>query len=132
MAKEWPFPGDSPVARARKMALAFRAALEEVKPELVEDLDDRFLQWGERWHTSRPAPYEPDEWIPTKEAADLINLSVGALSSLRVSGRIKGRLRRPRGRGFEFKVADVLELSTKLRGRGHPWREETSTDKVPD
>ncbi len=129
---EWPFKGDSPVARARKMALAYRAALEQYNRDLVKGMDDRFVRWGERWHTPQPVAYSDDDWIPTDDAAALIQITPGTLSRLRVSGRINGKLRKhvDGGRGFAFRVADVYKLSSELRPRGLQPR--TSTDKVSD
>lgn len=165
---KWPFPGDSPIARARKVALAYRALAEEqveliaklkyalraldnlpvenVDPELpakieellafnaddpVHALDQRFTQWGEQWHSNTPIHYEPDDWVVTKIAANLINISTGALSRLRKTGRIKGRFVREVGiGGYTYQVKDVYALSEQLRGRA--WRTDPSTDTVTD
>lgn len=51
-AKLWPFPGDSPVARARKIALAYRQVANELQHELeelrrlVEKIDERAIHWS--------------------------------------------------------------------------------------
>lgn len=127
----WPFLGDSPVARARKMALAYREALGQRAPDLVAEMDERFVRWGERWHNAAVAvDLSDDDWVSTEEAAALIQISRGSMSRLRVEGRIKGRYRKGE-RGFEFRVGDVYKLSTELRGRGSNWRGRGSTDKVP-
>jgi hypothetical protein len=128
----WPFPGDAPVTRARKVALAFREALNEVKPEKVEELDRQFQRWGELWTAPMMVTWGDDDWIPTIEAAKLIHINPGSLNQLRVRGRIKGRRRTDRASttGMEYKVADVLKLSSTLRGRG--WRTKAATDTVTD
>ena len=134
MPSSWPFPGDSPVARARKMALAYRALAEEFQNMLaagvaptntVADLDKRFRDWGERWVGEKPATYDLDDWVPTTEAADLIQISTGALSRARVRGRIKGEWRGQRF-GYWYQVRDVYALSETVRGR-----DRASTDTVP-
>lgn len=129
MPGQWPFPGDSPVVKARKMALAYRAALQEMDPALVKEMDQRFADWGQRWHATEHVAYGPEDWVPTDIAASMVDLSTGTLSILRTRGRIKGRLRQKGERGFEYKVKDVLALSTEIRRRN--WRNGNSTDKVP-
>jgi hypothetical protein len=126
MTNEWPFKGDSPAVRARKVAWAYRAAAEQMQARLAEldpehadkdavaDLDQRFRQWGERW----PAPvrhYEMDEWVTAKEAADIAGIAPGTIGSLRVRGRIDARL--VDGKTFLYRVRDVHELAGKVRGR---------------
>lgn len=115
------------------MMLAYREIAKKHDPEAVAELDERFRSWGERWHTDEPVTYRPDEWIPTAEAAQLIQISPGALSSLRVNGRITGRIRRVRAQGnagFEYQVSDVLHLSQEIRRRG-PGNNGTGADSPP-
>ena len=118
MHARWPFPGDSPAARARKIALAYRAALEAIDPKTAGELDERFRSWGERW----PAPvrsYNDDEWVTADEAGDLIGISGGTISSLRVRGRIDGKFD---GKRYLFLVIYVYKLSGDVRGRRSPVR----------
>lgn len=125
MTLHWPWPGDAPVVRARKIAWAYRAALEEIAPDKVAELDARFRQWGERW----PAPvrhYEPHEMVTAEEAGDILALSGGAVSSLRVNGRIKGHYDKPTRR-FLYRVEDLHKLSSTLRRR-----KPSTTDRVSD
>lgn len=127
----WPFPGDSPVVRARKMALAYRALAEGFSVRQVEELDDRFLTWGEQWHLPQPIVYSEGDWVHVTEAARLIHVNPHTLSTLRVRGRIKGRICRGKRRGFEYLYEDLMKLSTQLRGRGgKAWRNPKSTDRV--
>lgn len=113
---KWPFPGDSPLIRARKVAWAYRAALAELKPEIADDLDDRLArQWGERWITGTAA-YGPDDWVTSGEAGEILGMSPGRVGQLRVEGRIKGVLEG--GKRFKYKVSDVYALSENVRRRG--------------
>lgn len=167
--KKWPFPGDHPVSRARKMALAYRAlaqeqqqarediraALEKLDRRLiaydnpasltlidqalkaldgdgVKDLDDRFTSWGETWHAEQPQTYGPDDFVKGDVAASLIHISKKSISTLRINGRLKGTWDPDMGTagGYWYKVADVYELSTTLRGRN--WRQKESTDTLKD
>jgi len=153
----WPFPGDSPVARARKVALAYRhvaqqqhqaanilaqamrkadtrllaydspTTLEEIKAALkvfdasdpVAELDKRFTDWGETFHTEAPVHYDMDDYVKAEEAAALIHLSRKSMSALRVRGRIKGHWTPDIGTsgGYLYLVRDVYALSTTLKSR---------------
>lgn len=129
--RKWPFPGDAVLVRARKVAWAYRAVVEEIAPARCKELDEKFTEWGEHWHCSQIAPYDGNDLLPTIEAASLIGITSGSLSNLRVVGRIKGYKRRDRGRGFAYKVNDLLELSTQIRNRRVGWHGANSADKVP-
>lgn len=166
--RNWPFPGDSPVARARKMALAYRA-LAEQQDELIKafvaimhaldrkliafdnpgtlamidhklkkarelggpsELDQRFSDWGEEWHAELPVTYEADDYITGRQAAPLLNINANTVGRLRIAGRIKGKWDPTVGSrgGWTYLVADVWELSTKLRGRN--WRTKERIDSI--
>lgn len=130
---EWPFPGDTAIVRARKVAWAYRAVAEKLQARVneldpnnagdeVADLDTRFRQWGERW----PAPvrnYDPDEWISADEAGRIAGVSGGYISSLRVAGRIEGKM--VDRKSFRYQVRDVHRLAEVIRRR-----RESSTDRV--
>ncbi len=155
------------MARARKVALAYRARAEEhaaqarelrdllaeINPTLlkfadtelagriqkaikttvedVADLDQRFWDWGESWHCPSKQTYEPDDMLPAREAAPLIQVAANTLNRMRLRGRIKGHWKGGKGTGvngqYLYRVRDVYQLSSELRGRG--WR---ATDSVPD
>lgn len=170
MKRLWPFPGEAPVTRARKVALAYRqvaqqqhqilavlsdaldkadtrllsydspATLVAIKQALagippadpVAELDKRFTDWGETFHCEQPAHYEMDDYVTAKIAAQLIHVGPNAVQALRVKGRIKGHWTPDLGTvgGYLYKVRDVYDLSSKLRGRD--WRRKESTDTLND
>ena len=45
----WPFPADTPLERARKIALAYRSALYAAAPEECRRLDDRAITLRQGW-----------------------------------------------------------------------------------
>lgn len=122
----WPFPGDSPVVKARKVALAYRSVAEELHKALlahqaeaadpVADLDQRFRKWGITWHAEATIVHSDDDWVSAKEAANLVHLSKGAISRLRATGRLKGEWRGYHD-GYYFRVGDVYALSNEVRSR---------------
>lgn len=110
--------------RARKIAWAYRAALEKAgPPEAVSELDERFLGWGERW-IAPPAVYKPDDYVTAVEGGQLLGVSDGTISEQRMRGRIKGVRD---GKRYLYKVADLWELSTSLRRRS-----DSPTVRVPN
>jgi len=164
----WPFPGDSSVVRARKIALAYRQAAAEqmaranrmravltaaklrslraIDPDLakqitelikekpadvVHEMDERFLKWGEKWHTPlRRTSYDPDEMLGAEEAAQLLSVQAATLLTMRRRGRIRGVYVRSQNPHFEFKVADLYKLQSEMRGR-NGGKSET-TDNMAD
>lgn len=150
--RAWPHLGDAPVVRARKVALSYRAqALEYERiiaryQELTKDvdadklpepaevdtahLDRKFTEWGESWHCEVEIQYGPDDEVKAKVGGPLIGIDARSLGAMRARGRIKGRWNKPAGSNghYLYKVADIWELSTKLRGRS--WRASGSTDTV--
>lgn len=150
--RAWPYPGDAPIVRARKVALSYRtqaleyeriiARYQELTKDVdadklpepaqigVADLDSKFIEWGERWHAEIDITYGPEDEVKAKIAGPLIGISGRSIGAMRARGRIKGRWNKPKGDNghYLYKVADVWELSTKLRGRS--WRASGSTDTV--
>lgn len=153
MTRGWPFPGDAPVVRARKVALAYRAIAQDQAQQLkaykdilskldrrlllyddrqaaarlhalvehtndtqVEELDQRFADWGQTWHADIPMSYDLDDTVPARIAAELLCIAPGTLGRLRANGRIKGEFR-GRADGFWYRVRDVYALSSEVRGR---------------
>lgn len=114
MAGRWPHPGDSPIVRARKCAWAYRAALESAgRQDLVAELDNRFMDWDERW-VAPVGRYEPTDWVTAKEAGELLGVSDGTISKNRMNGRIKGR---KVNQTYFYLVTDVYALSDSVRRR---------------
>lgn len=127
MSSRWPFAGDSVTVRARKIAWAYRAVIEEAaadNPALLlklSELDERFRSWDESWIAPKKT-FSMDDWVTATEAGSILGVSGGAVSVLRVKGRIKGRRD---GKRFLYLVADVWSLSDRPRRRTQP-----ATDRV--
>lgn len=111
----WPFPGDSPVVRARRVALAYRAALLTADPVSCDTLDRRMRGWGQGWAVVRLYHYEMTDWITPAQAAELGSVNRRTVAAWRRHGRLRGR----RGAGgWEYLAGDVLlALSGTTRGR---------------
>lgn len=112
--RKWPYPGDSPVARARRVAQAYRAIAEAVDPDACADLDARLYQWGETWAVPTLVTVDPDDWLTPGDAANLAGVSVGQLRVWRKRGRIVGR---PNGNSYQYRAGDIQQLFTAVRRR---------------
>lgn len=115
VAQGWPFPGDSPVLKARRALYAYRAKLERVDPAGCAELDARMRRWGLTWIVPRELPADLGTWVSAADAADLAAVEMATLRQLRRRGRLHGRLNA--ANRWEYRVADVLALSTQPRGR---------------
>lgn len=127
----WPFPGDSPAAASRRIALAYRALAEEMAERLakyrdliidegddprvqVSDMDKRFRTWGQGWVNPSPTSYDPDDMVTAEEAGALIGVVGGTISSMRLRNRLNGEYD---GKRFLYRVSDVYQLADQVRRR---------------
>jgi hypothetical protein len=110
----WPFPGDAPLVRARKVALAYRAALSEADPVKCAALDDLMRRWGQTWAAASSEAYEPDALLTAREAADLASMRVSQIATLRRIGRLPGKRT---ASGWKYRAEDVQRLSINPRTR---------------
>lgn len=111
---QWPFLGDSPVARARRVAQAYRLALSKADPHACNELDGRISGWGERWVMPYAVTYAEDQWITPGQAADMAAVSVATIATLRRRNRLTGR---QRGKRWEYRAGEVIAAFTNIRAR---------------
>ena len=67
----WPWPADTELERARRVARQYREALQHVAPNLARHLDDICTRCGQRWIAAAPVVLDPDELLTTGEVAEL-------------------------------------------------------------
>jgi hypothetical protein len=111
----WPYPGDSPAARARRVALAYRQRLLKVAPAVCADLDATMRDFGQHWAIPRPVVADPEAWVSARDAAELAAIGLSTLRKLRERGRLTGRRISPRR--WEYQVKEVMSLTTQPRPR---------------
>jgi hypothetical protein len=120
----WPYAGDSPVARARRVAQAYRARLEILDLDGCHDLDRLFADLGETWVAPRVLTVQPTDWLTAAEAADLAGVGVATLRQWRRRGLLSGE-RDARG-SWRYWAGEVLDLvsspRTRTRRRVHTGR----------
>lgn len=111
----WPYPGDSPVAKARRVAHAYRARLEDAQPDWAAQLDQRFVSWGERWVVPHLALFDLDDWLTPAEAAELGGVDTATVRMWRARGRLTG-CRNANG-DWRYRARDVIALLSAPRTR---------------
>lgn len=112
----WPFPGDAPVVVARKVALAYRGALERVAPSVASDLDARMAAMGQDWVRPRVLKFELDALVGRTDAADVASVPPKVIDQWRSRGRLLGQ--RDRHGVWKYRVSDILAVSKNVRIRG--------------
>ena len=76
----WPFHGDTPLDRARRVAASYRQALLDRYPDAAFALDDQFTDWGETWVAPTLEPdLDLEAWVTVDVAADHVGLTVKAV-----------------------------------------------------
>lgn len=121
---QWPYPGDSPAARARRVAQAYRATLDVYAPRACADLDARMRNLGQQWVVPGVVTYDPDEWVDPAKAAELACVEVDAIRQMRRRGVIRGR---QVGKRWEYRVGEIEKAFMRPRSRN-----ATVTDTIPD
>ncbi len=115
MSHAWPFPGDSSIVRARKVALAYRELAAQFAPaEKLSEMDARFRRWGEGW-MSPVDTFGPDDWVNAKQAGQLAGMSGANVHKLRRNGEIRARYD---GRKYLFQVGEVQQLPHREKSIG--------------
>jgi excisionase family DNA binding protein len=113
-AAAWPWPGDSPLAIARKVANAYRARLHSVDPALCEQTDDLMRSFGQKWAVPNLITTPDDAVLTAAQAAEYLGISMAAIRRLRLAGRLKGY---QDGRVWVYEVLELRRLMTAPRPR---------------
>jgi len=110
----WPFPGESPVIRARRCALAYRALAADAGAD-VSTLDAKIREWGETWLALSVVVHGPDDWLTAAQAAEMAHTTPHNIRAARRRGRITGR--KGANGEWQFLARDVATLSSRVRSR---------------
>jgi hypothetical protein len=82
----WPWPGDSPLDRARRIAREYRDALNDTDPERCATMDARAEAVGQGWVRPRAAQYGLDDLLDIDRAADYCQVKAKTLFEWRRRG----------------------------------------------
>lgn len=121
----WPFPGESPLARARRAAQAYRTALAASDPAAAARLDDRLTAWGETWMVPKLITYGPDDMLTAAQAGEVLCISAAAVNNLRRAGRLPGT--RENGM-WRYRAREVTKLLAEPRRRQRRATDTLKTD----
>jgi hypothetical protein len=114
-AGRWPFPGDAPLVRARRVALAYRTRLADLEPGVCAEMDERMTRWGETWVVPRLVTFDADDQLTPAQAAELACVRIGTLRVWRQRNVLKGRC--VDGKWW-YRAGDVQAMSAQGRRRG--------------
>ena len=112
--RRWPFPGDTPLVRARRVAIAYRHRLFEADRAGCDKLDVKIAEWGEMWAVPRLVTVDEHSVLGPAGAAEYLGVSTAEIRRLRLAGRLVGE--RVRGR-WRYRVSDLHQLSVAVRRR---------------
>lgn len=82
----WPWPGDSPLDIARRVAQMYRRGWERIDPGGVALLDAQMAAAAQRWILPAVHTYEPTDLLTAELAADAMNVSRRTIYSWRERG----------------------------------------------
>jgi hypothetical protein len=69
----WPWPGDTELAIARKIAIAYREHLRAMARDRCDALDDVMRHYGQTWMLAKPVLYDDTDQVTTAQAAELVS-----------------------------------------------------------
>lgn len=109
----WPFPADTALERARRIAHSYRSALLSVDPEHCRLLDDRAVQLGQSW--VRPMETDVadlDRMMTADQIGELLTIDPRTVRMWGYRGHIAplGTKRAPR-----YRLGDVIDHLAKAR-----------------
>ncbi len=111
----WPWPGDTPLDRARRAALSYRQALLERYPDAAMELDDQFTGWGEHWVSPAIEHIDLESWVTIDVAASHVGLTAKAVYQWVYNGDLPAK--KCNDKRVRVKLMDVLDVNRDLRQR---------------
>lgn len=109
----WPFPGDSALDRAKRIAQSYRAELMAADPATCELLDGRAKAVGEGWVIPTLISVDVDDWVRVDSASELAGRSKDAIHKWIQRGKLKS-IKDEYGRAT-VRVGDVLDVVAEYR-----------------
>jgi hypothetical protein len=82
----WPWSGDTPAEKARRVARSYRDRLEFADPDACARLDREMTRLGQRWVLPTVATYTEDDLLPADLVADYAHVSLKAVYGWRKRG----------------------------------------------
>lgn len=109
----WPFPADTPLERARRIAHSYRSALLNTDPEECRRLDDKAAELGQGW--IRPLQVDPDNLEALLTADQIGELFTIDPRTVRMWGyRRRVEVRGSNGKPV-YRLGDVIDYMAMVR-----------------
>lgn len=113
MSDPWPWPTDSVLERARRVAGFYRHALQDVDPQVCAALDRDASRLGQGWVVPSPSRFEPDDLLTTAEAAQEFHVSAATIRKWVHLGLTRTRTES----GSRYRLRDLHEFDAARRKR---------------
>lgn len=121
----WPYPLDTALDRARKIAGMYRARLRALDVGACDVLDDTAVSFGEDWMVEKPDVVDPDAELTTAEAAELVRVHPDTIRKWACAQHPTDRNEpllprfKKRGRERTYLARHVLEAAAIVRRAQH-------------
>jgi hypothetical protein len=121
----WPWPVDTPLDRARKIATMYRRHLATAAPAVCATVDEAAREFGETWMLEREDLVDADRELTTAEAAELVQVPIRRIRewscATHPDDRTKPLLPRFKMRGRErtYLAQHVLAAAAAMRRWRH-------------
>jgi hypothetical protein len=121
----WPWPIDTPLDRARKVAVMYRRHLRTAAPGVCASVDDTARQFGETWMLEKEDIVEPGQELTTAQAAELVRVPIRRIREWSCTTHPEDRTKpllprfKMRGRERTYLAEDVLAAAAAMRRYRH-------------
>ncbi|WP_370944037.1 helix-turn-helix domain-containing protein [Amycolatopsis sp. cg5] len=109
----WPWPGDSPLDRARRVARTYRDALMGADEEACAEVDQQCRDLGQSWVVPKPLIFGQDDLLDAEEVAEMCDVQPDTVRQW----KRRGLPTVDTADGVRFRVADVLAYHAGRRRR---------------
>lgn len=113
MIDPWPWPVDTALVRARRVARSYRDALEAADPPTCRYLDAEMTRLGQRWVLPMVSPYDADDYLTADLVADFAQVSPKTV----YTWRRKGLPAVATNEGLRFRFGDIVRWVGGVRDR---------------
>lgn len=110
----WPFPHDTTLERARKVARSYRTLAFNADPAGCAALDDLAVERGQGWVVPRPTGLDLDDLVGVRDLSHLLDVPEKTLYRWGSEGLLQRRV--ADDGSLVFLMRDVVELCAKKRG----------------
>jgi hypothetical protein len=121
----WPWPVDTPLDRARKIATMYRRHLLTAAPGVCASVDDTTRAFGETWLLETEDIVDPQAELTTAQAAELAQVSIQRIREWACATHPEDRSKpllprfKMRGRERTYLAEHVLAAAAAMRRYRH-------------